>query len=280
MIMLDILLEPFQFDFMVKGLLITVIVSIPMAFLSCFLVLKGWALLGDALSHAVFPGVVIAYMVGLPFAVGAFSAGILTAMVTGFLQANSRVKQDTILGIVFSGMFALGLVLVTTIESDVHLTHILFGSLLGVSWNDVLSTLGISVFITVILSIKWRDFQLFIFDPIEAKAVGLTLWVLHYGLLIMISLAIVAALKSVGIILSISLLIAPGAIAFLLTRKLSHMVLIAVSLGVVVSFCGIYASFFFDSSPAATIVFFETAIFILVFIWQSLKNRRNTLIEE
>ncbi|AHF85475.1 membrane protein [Rhizobium leguminosarum bv. trifolii WSM1689] len=264
--MVDTLLSPFQFGFMVNALVISVLVAIPMALLSCFLVLKGWSLMGDAISHAVFPGVVIAYIVGIPFAVGAFVAGMFCAIATGFLKDNSRIKQDTVMGIVFSGMFGLGLVLYVKIQSDVHLDHILFGDMLGVSWRDIGQSAVIAAITAVILGVKWKDFLLHAFDPAQARAVGLRINLLHYGLLALISLTIVGALQAVGIILSIAMLIAPGAIAFLLTRKFSTMLLLSVAIAVIGSFVGVYLSFFIDSAPAPTIVLVLAIGFVLAFI--------------
>ncbi|MBP1860142.1 metal ABC transporter permease [Rhizobium herbae] len=263
---IETLLSPFQFGFMVNALVISVLVAVPTALLSCFMVLKGWSLMGDAISHAVFPGVVIAYIVGFPFAVGAFAAGMFCAVATGFLKDNSRIKQDTVMGVVFSGMFGLGLVLYVKIQSDVHLDHILFGDMLGVGWRDIAETAVIAAITAGIIAVKWRDFLLHAFDPAQAKAVGLPVRLLHYGLLCLISLTIVGALKAVGIILAIAMLIAPGAIAFLLTKKFSTMLMLAVAVAVVASFFGVYLSFFIDSAPAPTIVLLMTAAFIAAFV--------------
>ncbi|MBD9386323.1 metal ABC transporter permease [Agrobacterium sp. AGB01] len=263
-------LEPFEFDFMVNALVIAALVAVPTAVLSCFMVLKGWSLMGDAISHAVFPGVVIAYIVGLPFAVGAFVAGMVCALATGYLKDNSRIKQDTVMGVVFSGMFGLGLVLYVKIQSDVHLDHILFGDMLGVSWQDITETAVIAVITTGIISLKWKDFLLHAFDPAQAKAVGLRVNLLHYGLLCLISLTIVGALKAVGIILAIAMLIAPGAIAFLLTRKFSTMLMLAVVIALTASLLGVYLSFFIDSAPAPTIVLLLSAMFVAAFVRASI----------
>ncbi|CBG89804.1 iron/manganese ABC transporter permease subunit SitD [Citrobacter rodentium] len=274
---LTTLLEPFQFDFMLNALTVSAIVAVPCALLSVFLVLKGWALMGDAMSHAVFPGIVLAYIIGLPLAVGAFIAGLFCAVATGYLDDNSRIKRDTIMGIVFSGMFGAGLVLYVSIQSEVHLDHILFGDMLGVSLNDILQTALIALGIALIVSMKWKDLLLHAFDPHQAKASGLNVVLLHYGLLCMIALTIVATLKSVGIILSISLLIAPGAIAVLLTRRFARALLLAVALSVTTSFLGVYLSFFLDSAPAPTIVVLFTVIFVAAFIYATLRDRRSEM---
>ncbi|EGT0639189.1 iron/manganese ABC transporter permease subunit SitD [Citrobacter werkmanii] len=268
------LLEPFQFSFMVNALVISTIVAIPCALLSVFLVLKGWALMGDAMSHAVFPGIVLAWIAGIPLAIGAFIAGLFCAVATGYLDDNSRIKRDTLMGIVFSGMFGAGLVLYVSIQSEVHLDHILFGDMLGVSFSDIVQTSVITLGIALIIGLKWKDLLLHAFDPHQAKASGLNTTLLHYGLLCMIALTIVATLKSVGIILSISLLIAPGAIAILMTRKFSHALLLAVVMSVITSFLGVYLSFFIDSAPAPTIVVLFSLLFVITFIYSTLRDRR------
>ena len=163
--MFEVITLPFQFLFMQQALIIALLLAIPASLLSCFLVLKGWSLMGDAVSHAVLPGVVLAYLVGLPLAIGAFVAGISCALLTGYLKENCRVKEDTVMGVVFSSMFALGIVLYTKIETDVHLDHILFGNMLGLSWTDILETALISIVVTILITLFQRDFTLFVFDP-------------------------------------------------------------------------------------------------------------------
>ncbi|MEW5287643.1 MULTISPECIES: metal ABC transporter permease [Erwinia] len=271
---LTFLLQPFQFDFMHNALLIAVLLAVPSALISCLLVLKGWALLGDAMSHAVFPGVVLAWLVGLPFAVGAFFAGLFCALATGFLKEHTRIKQDALMGIVFSAMFAIGLIMSVAVKAEIHLDHILFGDMLGINFSDLMQTGLIALLISLILAAKWRDFLLHAFDPIQASASGLNAPLLHYGLLCMTSLTIVAALKAVGIILTLSLLIAPGAIALLLTRRFVSMMLVAVLLAVTVTFSGVYLSFFIDSAPAPTIVVLFSLVFIVVFTLVSIRDRR------
>jgi manganese/iron transport system permease protein len=274
MTLLDTLLQPFQLEFMRYALIISVLVAIPAALLSCFLVLKGWSLMGDAISHAVFPGVVIAYIVGFPYAIGAFAAGMICALATGFLKENSRIKQDTVMGVVFSGMFGLGLVLYVKIQSDVHLDHILFGDMLGVELRDIVETGIIAAIAAGILVVKWRDLLLHAFDPVQARAIGLPVRLLHYGLLSILSLTVVGALKAVGIIMAIAMLIAPGAIAFLLARSFSAMLAAAVTIAMIASFLGVYLSFFIDSAPAPTIVLLMTIAFIAAFILVTVKTAR------
>jgi len=272
--MAELLLSPFQFEFMNMALITTLVLSLPCAMLSAFLVLKGWSLLGDAMSHAVFPGVVIAWLIGLPYAIGAFVAGMVCAVATGYISENSRIKPDTVMGIVFSGMFGAGLVLYLKLQPEVHLDHILFGDMLGISLADIIQTSAIALIVSLLIGIKWRDLLLHAFDPNQARACGINGKLMHYGLLCLISLTIVAALKSVGMILSISMLIAPGAIALLLARRFVHVMLLAIGIAVVTGFSGVYASFFLDSAPGPTIVVIYAALFVLAFLYVTVKDRR------
>lgn len=267
---------PLQFAFMQNAFLISVLVAVPTALLSCFLVLKGWALMGDAISHAILPGIVLAYILGFPLLIGAFGAGMLTAVATGFLSDNSRVKQDTVMGVVFSGMFGLGIVLYTSTTSDVHLDHILFGNMLGVGPADLWTAGLIGVCVTAALLLKWRDLMLHAFDPAQARASGLRVGMLHYGLLTILSLTIVATLSATGLILAVGLLIAPGAIAFLMVRRFGAMLVVAVLVCLTSMLGGVYLSFFFDSAPAPTIVLILTAMFILAFVRRAFLQRSRT----
>lgn len=264
--MIETLLAPFAYPFMREAFLISLLVAVPMGLLSPFLVLKGWSLMGDAISHAVLPGVVLAYVLGLPFALGAFAAGMLCAVATGFLADNSRVKEDTVMGVVFSGMFGLGIVLYTSIETDVHLDHILFGDMLGVARRDLIDAGFIAALAALVILGFGRDLLLHAFDAQHARAIGLKVGLLHYGLLALISLTIVGALKAVGIILAISLLIAPGAIAFLLTKRFGHMLLVSVAVASAASFAGVYLCFYLDSAPAPTIVVLISLMFVAAFV--------------
>lgn len=269
-------LLPFRFPFMQNAFLIALIVSVPTALLSCFLVLKGWALMGDAISHAVLPGIVLAYLFGFPLILGAFGAGMFTAVATGYLAGNSRVKQDTVMGVVFAGMFGLGIVLYVAVKPATHLDHILFGNMLGVGAADLWQAAAISLLVAGVLVLKWRDFLLHSFDPAQARASGLAVGWLHYGLLAMISLAIVATLSATGLILAVALLIAPGAIAFLLARRFSVMLWLSVLICMGAMLSGTYMSFFLDSAPAPTIVLVLTANFLLAFIFRQIQTRRTS----
>ena len=270
------LVMPFQFVFMQNAFWVALILSVPTAILSCFLVVRGWALMGDAISHAVLPGIAIAYILGIPLLIGAFLAGMFCAWGTGFLSNNSRIKEDTIMGVIFSGMFGLGIVLFVAFETSAHLDHILFGNILGVSKADIFTALIITVMIIIFFVIFWRDLMLFSFDPIQAKALALPTKFLHYGLLAALSLVIIATLKAVGLILAIGLFILPGAIAFLLSQRLSSMLIISIFFNICSMEIGLYLSFFIDSAPAPTIVLVLTFVFFLVFFRKNFIDKKKS----
>jgi ABC-type Mn2+/Zn2+ transport system permease subunit len=261
------LLEPFQFRFMVEAMIVGIAVGAVCAVLSCYLVLKGWSLMGDAISHAVLPGIVIAYAVGIPLAVGAFGSGLFCAVATGFIKANSRVKEDTVMGVVFTGMFAFGLVIFTKIKSDLHLDHILFGSILGLERGDLRDTLIVAgVTLAAILTLR-RDLLLFCFDPAHARTIGLRTNLLYYLLLSLLAVTIVVSLKAVGIILVIAMLVTPGSIGYLLADRFNRMLAIAVSVAVFSSVFGVYVSFFLAASPGACIVLTQALFFLAALVF-------------
>ena len=266
------LLLPFHFDFMREAFYIVFLVSIPTSILSCFLILKGWSLMGDAISHAVLPGIAIAYIASIPLSIGAFLAAIFCGVATGYLNENSRINEDTIMGIVFSSMFALGVVIITKIQSNIHLDHILFGDPLGVNINDIITSSIIFIVVITSLIIWKKDLLLFVFDEKHAKAIGLSIFFLRYGLLVILSLSIVSALQAVGIILVVSMLIAPGASAFLLTKRFQLMIYIAQIIALTNSFFGVYISFFIDSSVGPTIILSMSFTFFTIFSLVSLKK--------
>lgn len=264
--LVGLVVEPLSFPFMLQALLMSVVIGITSAVLSCFLVLRGWSLMGDAVSHAVLPGLVLAEVAGLPLVAGAFGAGLFCALATGWLRANSRVKGDTVLGIVFSGMFALGLVLFTKIDTDQHLTHILFGNVLGVSISEIIETIVVGVIcLAFVLGLR-RDLLLSAFDPGHAHAIGLRVQILNVGFLIALALTIVVALKAVGVILVVAMLIAPGAIGFLLTRRFDHMLLVAVASAILAASIGTLASYHLDAATGACIVLVQSALFLLALL--------------
>lgn len=277
------LIEPFTFDFMQQALIIALLVSVSAGTLSCLLVLKGWSLMGDAVSHAVLPGIVIAYILGIPVLIGAFISGMVCAISTGYLTDNSRLKEDTVMGVVFSGMFALGLVLFTKIHTNLHLDQVLFGDVLGVSWTDILTTACLTIPAFILVIIKRRDLMVFAFDPQHARVVGLNTRVLHYGLLAVLSLVIVASIEAVGIILVIAVLIAPGAISFQLSKRFENMLWWSIGICIVACISGITLSYHLDSAPAPTIVVILSVIFIFSFLFAPekgiLRKRRPAAVE-
>jgi manganese/iron transport system permease protein len=250
-----------------RALIVSLIVAAVCAVLSCYLVLKGWSLMGDAISHAVLPGLVIAYVLGLPLALGAFAAGLSCATLTGYLKDNSRVKEDTVMGIVFSGMFGFGLVIFTKVETELHLLHILFGNVLGVTQRDLVEAAVIAGGTLLVVLIKRRDLLLYCFDPNHARSIGLPVAWLHYGLLILLSLTIVASLKAVGIILVVAMLIAPGATAYLLTDSFERMLVIATAVALTSAALGTLVSFHIDGATGACIVLIQSLFFALAFLF-------------
>ena len=259
--------DPLTHDFMRKALLMSSLVAAVCGFLSSYLTLKGWALMGDAVSHSVMPGVVVAYALGLPFSLGAFIFGVGSVALIGFIKQKSRVKEDTVIGLVFTGFFALGIVLVSKIKSNIDLHSILFGSPLGISLSDVKQTIFISLLVVVLLSIFRKDLMLYCFDPRHAKTVGINVLFLHYLLLTCLSLAAVVGLQSVGIILVVAMLITPGATAYLLTDKFDNMTIISVLSAIISSLLGIYVSFWFDLETGGSIVLAQTFIFLFAFLF-------------
>lgn len=258
---------PLAHEFMVKAVLVSILVGVVCSVLSCYMTLKGWALMGDAVSHAVMPGVVIAYILKIPFAIGAFVFGIGSVIAIGFIKSKTRIKEDTVIGLVFTGFFALGLVLVSKTPSSVDLTHILFGNVLGISDQDIIQTIVISVVTLVTITILRKDLLLFCFDPTHAQSIGLNITALHYTLLSLMSLTAVAGLQTVGIILVVAMLVTPGATAYLLSDRFDHMVILAVCSGVFSSAIGTYVSYYIDGATGGCIVVVQTLLFVMAMIF-------------
>ena len=264
---IDWLLDPLTHDFMRRALMVSALVGGVCGLLSCYMTLKGWALMGDAVSHAVMPGVVVAYALGLPFSLGAFVFGVGSVALIGFVKQKSRIKEDTVIGLVFTGFFALGLVLVSKIKSNIDLMQILFGSPLGISRSDVNQTLIISFIVISILLVFRKDLMLYCFDAKHARSIGINTGILHYLLLTLLSLSAVVGLQTVGIILVVAMLITPGATAYLLTDRFDRMTILAVISSSFSSILGVYISYWSDIETGGSIVLVQTLIFLIAFLF-------------
>ncbi|WP_459550111.1 metal ABC transporter permease [Nocardia sp. X0981] len=265
--LIEILLEPLRYAFMVRALTASIVAAIVCGLLSCWLVLVGWSLMGDAVSHAVLPGVVLAYIAGVPFAVGAVVFGFLAVALIGLVRDTSRVKEDAAIGIVFTTLFAFGLVMISVTPSDTDLNHIIFGNLLGVSQEELIQIAGLAAVVFVALVLKRRDFTLYAFDPTHAYALGLNPRLLGAALLGLLALTSVVALQAVGVILVVAMLIIPGATAYLLTDRFGRMLVIAPSLSAICAATGLYVSYYADTAPGGTIVLAQGAAFAAVYLF-------------
>lgn len=264
---LDWLLEPLSYDFMVRALVTTVIAAVVCALLSCWLVLVGWSLMGDAVSHAVLPGVVLAYIVGAPFALGALVFGFLAVALIGLIRGTSRVKEDAAIGIVYTTLFAVGLVLISVTPSQTDLNHIVFGNVLGISTTDLVQIAILAAVAFVVLLIKRRDLTLYAFDPTHAHAIGLSPRFLGALLLGLLAMTAVVALQVVGVILVVAMLIIPGATAYLLTDRFTRMLWIAPAVSATACVIGSYLSYWMDASPGGLIVVVQGAVFALAYLF-------------
>ena len=265
--MIEWLIEPLQFDFMTRALLVTLVAGVTCALLSCWLVQIGWSLMGDAVSHAVLPGVAVSYLLGWPFAVGAVVFGVGAVALIGGVRATTRIKSDAAIGVVFTSLFALGVVIISATPSQTDLGHILFGNVLGVSDGDIAQVVVIAVLTVSTLLLKRRDFTLFAFDRSHANAIGINTRVLSALMLGLLALTVVVALQAVGIILVVAMLITPGATAFLLTSRFDRMLVLAVLVTVVASTAGVYASFYLDVSTGGAVVLAQAAAFVLAYLF-------------
>lgn len=265
--MIETLLMPLQYEYMLKAIFVSGVIGGVCAFLSCFITLKGWSLMGDALSHSVVPGVAVAYYIGWPFAAGAFVTGLLAAVGMGFVKTKTRLREDAVIGVVFTAFFALGLLLISKYPTQVDLRSIVFGNILGISNPDITQVLIISGISLLVLGLKWRDLLLFCFDANQARALGLNPRMLHFLLLTLLSATAVAALQTVGACLVVAMLVTPGATAYLLTDRFSRMIGLAVSMGVGTSVIGGYASYFFDGSTGGCIVTLQSLLFVIALIF-------------
>lgn len=257
-----------RYQYLQNAMIAGVLVGIICGVIGCFIILRGMALMGDAISHAVLPGVVIAYMLGFSFFIGAVITGLLTALGIGYVSQNSKLKDDTAIGILFTAAFALGVVLITLIRgSGVDLWHILFGNVLAVSSSDLWMIIGIGALVLLCIALFYKQLLLSTFDPIMAKAIGLPTKLIHYFLMLLLSLVTVASLKTVGIILVVAMLITPGATAYLLTDRMPTMILLSSIFGVFSSVVGVYFSYIYDVATGASIVLVASTLFALSFFF-------------
>ncbi|EHJ11550.1 Mn2+ ABC transporter, permease protein [Crocosphaera watsonii WH 0003] len=271
-----------------QAIWVSAFVGLVCAVLSCYITLKGWSLMGDAISHAVVPGVVIAYAINIPFAIGAFIFGFGATIAIGYIKSNTRLKEDAVIGIVFTGFFAFGLVIITKIPSNIDLFHILFGNVLGISKSDIIQTLISGIITLVIILLRRKDLLLFCFDPNHAKAIGLNTQMIYYTLLSVLALTIVAALQTAGIILVISMLVTPGSIGYLLSDRFDYMLIISVISSVFSCVFGTYVSYHLDVSTGGSIVVLLTLLFVLAMIFapkygilvQQLRKHTNQELDE
>lgn len=265
--MIDLLLQPFDYEYMSKAIWVCALVGATCAFLSCYLMLKGWSLMGDALGHSIVPGVTIAYMLGLPFALGAFFAGLLAAGGIMAIKHKTKLKEDAIIGLVFTTFFAAGLLLISLKPTAINVQSIILGNILAISDYDTAQTVLISLTCLGVLLLKWKDFMAVFFDETHARSIALPVNGLKILFFTLLSAATVAALQTVGACLVIAMVVTPGATAYLLTDKFSKLIIIAVSLGALTSAAGAYLSFFLNANPGGFIVCLQTILFLGAFFF-------------
>ena len=261
------LLVPFAYDYMVKAMWVSALVGATCAFLSAFLMLKGWSLMGDALAHSIVPGVAAAYLLKLPYAVGAFAAGMLAALGMAFVRSQSRLREDAVIGLVFTSFFAAGLLIVSINPTSVNVQSIVLGNILAISDEDVFQVVIISAVTLGILLLKWKDFLVVFFDEAHARSIGLNPFWMKVVFFTLLSAATVAALQTVGACLVIAMVVTPGATAYLLTDRFSVLLAIAVTIGALTSFLGAYISYFLDGATGGVIVTLQTLVFLAAFVF-------------
>ena len=261
------LLVPFEYNYMVKAMWVCALVGGMCAFLSAFLMLKGWSLMGDALAHSIVPGVAGAYLLKLPYAAGAFVAGLLAALGMRFVRQQTRLREDAVIGLVFTSFFAAGLLLVSINPTSVNVQSIVLGNILGISDEDAIQVVVISVVTLAVLLVKWKDLMVVFFDENHARSVGLSPGWLQVLFFTLLSAATVAALQTVGACLVIAMVVTPGATAYLLTDRFQHLLVISIAIGTLTSFVGAYLSFFLDGATGGVIVTLQTLIFLAAFFF-------------
>lgn len=264
---MSVLLEPFSYQYMVNAMWVSALVGGVCAFLSAYLMLKGWSLIGDALSHSIVPGVAGAYMLGLPFSIGAFFSGGLAAAAMLFLNQRTKLKEDAIIGLIFSSFFGLGLFMVSLKPTAVSINTIVLGNILAITPEDTLQLAIIGFISLAILLVKWKDLMVVFFDENHARSIGLNPSLLKIVFFTLLAACTVAAMQTVGAFLVICLVVTPGATAYLLTDRFPRLLMIAVSIGVITCFVGAYISYFLDGATGGIIVVMQTAIFLIAFFF-------------
>ena len=284
--LLEVLVQPLRYPFMIRGLLASVMVGTVCAVVGSYVVLRGMAFFGDALAHAILPGIAVAYLMSVNLFWGALAMGLLTAIGIGYLSRQGQLKEDTAIGVVFAASFALGVALLSTVQSySVDLTHILFGNVLGVSTGDLWLTAGLSMLVLLIVFFLYKELLVVSFDPILAATLRLPMRALHYLLLVLIALTVVVSLQTVGVSLLVAMLVTPAATAYLLTQRLWHMMVLGAVIGAVSSVAGLYLSFYANVASGAAVVLVCTGFFVLVFLfaprrgalWGWLRERRSAV---
>lgn len=265
--MIDLLLEPFAYEYMQRAIWVSALVGGVCAFLSCYLMLKGWSLMGDALAHAIVPGVALAYLLKLPYAAGAFLSGLLAAVAMALVRVRTQLREDVVIGIVFTTFFAVGLLIVSINPTSVNVQSIVLGNILGIAPEDVVQVAIIAGVSLLILLARWKDLMLAFFDENQARTVGLDPTRLKILFFVLLSACTVAALQTVGACLVIAMVVTPGATAYLLTDRFGRLIAIAVAMGVATSAIGAYLSYFLDGSTGGLIVVFQTLLFLLAFVF-------------
>ncbi|ANG63937.1 hypothetical protein A8C75_16635 [Marinobacterium aestuarii] len=264
--MLELLLQPLGYEYMGRAIWVSALVGAVCAFLSSFLILKGWSLMGDALAHAVVPGVALAYALALPYALGALVAGMLAAVTMALLRQRTRLREDAVIGVVYSSFFAAGLLILSLNPTSVNVQSIILGNILAISDEDLLQVVIIAAVSLTILALKWQDLKVVFFDASHAASVGLPVTGLHILFFTLLSATTVAALQTVGACLVIAMVVTPGATAYLLTDRFGRLILIAMALGGGTSAVGAYLSYYLDGATGGIIVMLQTLIFVLVFL--------------
>ncbi|MFN2290063.1 MAG: metal ABC transporter permease [Anaerolineae bacterium] len=266
--LLELLIQPLRYPFMVRGLLASLMVGTLCAVVGTYVVLRGMAFFGDALAHAILPGVAIAYLLGANIFWGALLMGLITALGIGYVSRRGQVKEDTAIGVIFAASLALGVALLSTVQNySVDLTHILFGDVLGVSTSDLWLTAGLGLLVLLAVVLLYKELLVISFDPVLAATLRLPLSTLQYLLLVLIALTIVVSLQTVGVALMVAMLVTPAATAYLLTRRLWHMMIVGAAVGVLSSIGGLYLSFYVNIASGSAVVLVATALFIVAFLF-------------